>query len=152
MNLDKLYVIIEDSTVQYRKGQEIEEKKIGGLKVVNVYAMPHKTEMKNDLIEVDVHFMTIGVDKAKAEQHRKELISILKDYPDPDRLAGGPSYIELGGVIGDQGSALRLFALGQVLELWTVITPKTLGIVGEEAQKLAGMGMIMISGFKEIKK
>lgn len=38
------------------------------------------------------------------------------------------------------------------LDLWTVITPEALGIVGEEAQKLAGMGMVMISGFEEKKK
>jgi len=80
--------------------------------------------------------------------YRGEIITILKDYPQLERLAGGPSYIEVGGVIGDQGAAFQLFALGEVLGLWKVVTPKILGMDDATARQLAGSGMIMISGFK----
>ena len=76
-------------------------------------------------------------------------MEILRGYPEPERLAGGPSYIEIGGVLGDQQEAFLLFALGKVLGLWSVITPATLGFEGPEADQLAGAGMVNMSGFKE---
>jgi len=148
VNLDKLYEILRETTIQLRKGEEIEERQIGNLHVTEVYAMPHEEEADNGLVKVDCQFIVVGVDKTKAEKSRDELIAILKTYPDPDRLAGGPSYIEVGAEIGDQGAALQLFALGQVLGLWRIITPKTLGIIGVQAEQMAGMGFVMISGFK----
>ena len=148
VNLDKLYEILRETTIQLRKGEEIEERQIGNLHVTEVYAMPHEEEADNGLVKVDCQFIVVGVDKTKAEKSRDELIAILKTYPDPDRLAGGPSYIEVGGEIDDQGAALQLFALGQVLGLWRIITPKTLGIIGVQAEQMAGMGFVMISGFK----
>jgi len=62
-----------------------------------------------------------------------------------ERLAGGPSYIELGGWIGDQGLAMAFMALGNHLGLWEVVTPQTLGIEGEQADQMMGMGFIMIA-------
>jgi len=59
-----------------------------------------------------------------------------------ERLQGGPSYIELGAWIGDQGRAIKLIGLGGALGLWDVITPQTLGVTGDEAGKLMGMGML----------
>jgi hypothetical protein len=110
--------------------------------------MPHKSEAPADLQLVNLHFITVGVDRTKAKDRREELIQLLNEYPQPERLAGGPSYIEVGGVLGDQGTALRLFALGKVLGLWEVITPGKLGIEGPEGDQLAGMGLVMISGYK----
>lgn len=55
------------------------------------------------------------------------------DKPSAERIAGGPSYIEWGGLIGDQGLALRVMACGQEAGLWEVMTPKSLGIT-EQAQ------------------
>ena len=164
MNLDRLYEILRETTIQLRKGAEIEgdpalvkaikdfkgsddlDKLPGG--VAEVYAMPHESEAKDGIVKVDCHFIVVGVDKAKAEKHRDELVAILKTYPMPDRLADGPSYIEVGGEIGDQGAAFQLFALGEVLGLWQVITPEKLGITGPEARQMAGMGFVMMSGFK----
>lgn len=165
MNLDRLYQILQNTTLQFRKGEEIEgdPKLVSAIKnlkegddlnklpggVVHIYAMPHESQATNGSIEkVDLHFIVVGVDKTKAEQHKDELIAILKTYPQPERLAGGPSYIEVGGEIGDQGAALQLFALGKVLGLWDIIIPETLGITGPEANKLAGRGFVMMSGFK----
>lgn len=148
MDLDRLYVILRETTVQLRKGEVVEEKQVGDVKVTEVFAMPHESEASSNLQKVDCIFLTIGVDKEKAEMYREEVVAILKGYPQPERLAGGPSYIEVGGVIGDQGAAFQLFALGEVLGLWRVITPKTLGMDDATARQLAGSGMIMISGFK----
>lgn len=117
------------------------------MKVVEVWAMPHESEAK-DLVKVDCELLVIGVNKGKAEARKAELIEILKTYPRIDRLAGGPSYIEVGAELGDQGAAFMLFALGEVLGLWNVITPKTLGIEGPEARQMAGLGFVMMSGWK----
>lgn len=144
MNLDALYAILGDTTIQLRKGPSVKQDGIA----THIYLMPHVNEAADGLEAVDLEFIVVGVDKAKAEARRVDLISILDSYPAPDRLAGGPSYIEVGGEIGSQGAAFQLFALGHVLGLWTVITPATLGMTGDEARRMAGMGMIMISGYR----
>ena len=149
-NLDRLYQILAETCTQLRKGPVVtSEESGGGMKVITVKAMPHESEWKDgdQFTLVDVHFMRIGVDLTPANERKAELIEILKAYPDPERLAGGPSYIELGGVIGDQGAALTLIALGAALDLWEVLTPATLGITGADADKLAGQGMVNMSGF-----
>lgn len=143
MNLDRLYEILGKTTQQYRKG-EVREDRVG---VTEIYAMPHAEEAPPELEVVDVEFIKIGVDKKAAEQHKDELVEILKDYPRPDRLAQGPSYIEVGGEIGDQGAAFQLFALGKVMGLWDLITPASMGFDGSEARQLAGAGYVMIAGY-----
>jgi len=148
MDINRLHDILQSCTIQLRKGEELVEREQPGLKVTEIYAMPHEDNVRPDLERVDVEFVTIGVDKQRAERHRAELISILNTYPEPERLAGGPSYIEVGAAIGDQGAAFQLFALGKVLGLWDVITPSSLGMSGAEAQAMAGNGFIMITGYK----
>ena len=150
MDTKRLYEIIRETTVQLRKGEAVKEHQVGDVHVTEVFAMPHESQVKENVEKVDCHFIVVGVDKTKAEQHRSELIEILKTYPDPDRLAGGPSYIEVGGVIGDQGAAFQLFAIGQVLGFWKVITPETLGFNSEVGSKMAGNGYVMISGFEVV--
>ncbi len=67
-----------------------------------------------------------------------------------ERMAGGPSYIELGAWIGDQGLALRLIGLGAYARRWEVISPATLGFEpGPEADELAGGGFVMASGLHD---
>ena len=163
MNIDRLYQILRDTTVQLRKGEIFEgtpelveqakngaeELKGGG--VLEVYAMPHESEARSDIEKVDMEFITVGVDRAKAEEHRAELVSILDDWPKDAAapLADGPSYIAVGADIGDQGAAFQLFALGKVLKLWSVITPASFGFSGPEARALAGNGMVMMSGYRK---
>lgn len=161
MDLDRLYRILNETTIQLRKGDVIHGDKplVDAIKagvdhdnlpggVVTFDMMPPVTEAADGLEKVDLEFLVIGVHKAKAEQHRAELISLLNTYPNPERLAGGPSYIEVGGEIGDQGAAFQLFALGKVLGLWDVITPSLFGMKGEEAKEAAGRGFIMMTGYK----
>jgi hypothetical protein len=147
MNLNRLYEILRHTTVQLRKGDVVSEQQVGPVKVIQIDAMPHESEALPSLELVDMEFLTIGVDKVEAAKHKAELISILDTYPHPERLAGGPSYIEVGAEIGDQGAAFQLFALGKVLDLWGIITPRTLGFDGEQAKAMAVSGFIMMSGY-----
>ena len=151
MNLKKLYEILNETTVQLRKGEIIKESEpIGHVRVIHIDAMPHEKEIDNDVVEkIDMEFLIIGVNKSAAEKNRAELISLLDDYPEPDRLAAGPSYIEVGAVVGDQGAAFQLFALGKVLGLWGVVTPSRLGLKGQDAIDAAGRGYIMITGYRK---
>lgn len=144
MNLSKLYKILADCTVQIRKGEIVTQET--GVTTINM--MPSAGEVREGLVHVDLEFLIVGVDAAKAEFYRPDIIVLLNSYPQPKRLAGGPSYIEVGGVIGSQGAAFQLFALGQVLNLWKVITPASLGLKGAEARRMAGAGFIMTDGYK----
>lgn len=111
--------------------------------------MPKNDDPAFDSFEkVDLHFVTVAVDKAAAEAERANLIALLDQWPEPDLLAGGPSYIGVGGVLGDQGAAFELFALGKVLGIWDVITPEVFGFTGEEARDVAGKGLILITGYR----
>lgn len=148
MNLLRLHEILGETTVELRKAAEVvENEPKNGVRVMEIYAMPHESEATPDLEKVDVEFLVIGVKREAAERHRAELIEILNAYPQPDRLKEGPSYIEVGAQIGSQGAAFRLFALGKVLGLWKVFTPALLGVTGEQARRMAGSGFVMMSGY-----
>ena len=154
MDLDRLHEIIRETTSEFRKGAVV-EKSVGlspsGLEVTKTefWGMPHVDDAPDDLVQVDVVFEVIGVAVDKARARRDELIAILDAYPSLDRLRGGPSYIEVGAEVGGQGAALRLFALGEVLGLWEVITPQKVGITVEAtAREMAGVGFVMISGYR----
>ena len=164
--MNKIYEIIRDTCQEYRNGADViingepatqEQKELlwnnpnefgnvtGG--VVEIFDMLSTEVAPKNLVLVDLVFISVGVNKEKAEAKKNDLIEWLKNYPEPERLAEGPSYIELGATIGDQQTALCLIALGDVLGLWKAITPMTLGIVGDQAKELAGKGLIMLSGF-----
>lgn len=121
--IDDLVTIIKRSTVMVRKDELV--------------AMPM----------VDVHFFSVGI-TSDAEGLRDDLCKALAGFPSPERLASGPSYIELGGELGDQGFALRLIGLGAHLGLWQAITPALWGITGSVADQMAGGGMVMMSGYR----
>lgn len=159
--MKSIYEILGETCRQLRKGEVLEgdpamvkwaegdptEPAPGG--VLEVFDMPPETDPAFDGFEkVDLFFVTIAVDKAKAEDCRADLIAYLDAFPDKAMLAGGPSYIAIGGVLGDQGLAFELFALGKVLGLWTIITPERMGATGETAQRMAGAGYIMASGYR----
>jgi len=54
------------------------------------------------------------------------------------------SYLEIGGMLGDQGAALQAMALGALLGVWQLLTPATFGFEGEQAMELAGRGMVTV--------
>lgn len=95
----------------------------------------------------------------KADASKDEFLSVLREVTQPragvfndvspERLQDGPSYIEMGGWLGDQQRALIFMALGEHHGVWQVVTPMTLGFDrgDDEAKRMAGMGMVMIAGF-----
>lgn len=143
MDTAALYEILAETTTAFRNGSAIHEE--GGA----FYFMPHVSQAAPELDLVDVHFLTVGVDKEKAAARRDAFIDILAHWPDRASLAAGPSYIAVGADIGDQQAALQMFALGHSLGLWQIITPKSLYLHGMEAEAAAGRGYIMISGWRE---
>jgi len=104
---------------------------------------------------VNVHFFKVALKdpNANIEALATELKDLIKrhkgEFNDETLLDGKEhSYIHVGGYIGDQGNALTLMGLGELLNLWNVLTPhKMLGdlIDDELSNKLAGMGMISIN-------
>lgn len=149
MNMDRLYEILRECTIQLRTGKPFVQEDHPGLTVITINLSPHESEARPDLEKVDLILLTVGVDKERAEQRKTELIGMLRDWPDEDMLARGPSYIHLGGVMGDQGTAFQLMAMGKVLNLWDIITGETMGADRDRAIELAGLGWVMISGFRE---
>jgi hypothetical protein len=133
--------ILEETCGGFRKGEQIEGN--------HFYGFPHVStvEDRGDTVLVDCHFIKVGVLKQKAEEVKAELIEILNQYPYLERLKNGISYIELGAVLGSQDRAFELLALGEVTHLWRVVTPATMGVTGETADNMAGMGFILESGY-----
>ena len=148
MDLDLLYKILNETTCQLRKGPMVEKTKEGSLETTHVYFMPDEKEAPENITKVDMHFIIVGVDKEKAEKRKDDLVNLLQDYPDMEAFKGESSYIPVGANIGDQGAAFQLFALGEVLDLWGVITPERMGFKGEMGDMLASRGMITMTGFK----
>lgn len=57
------------------------------------------------------------------------------------------SYLELGGWVGDQGTALVLMGLGHLLGIWKLMTPRSvLGslLSDEHVMDMAGSGLITV--------
>ena len=124
MDTQTLYNLIQDSTRVYRKGEAVESRQVGTVNVVELFGYDHtsKAPTADNFDKVDMIFVDVVVDRARAEQHKADLTKILKDYPQPERLAGGPSYIELAPNLKmEQESALRLMALGKTLGLWDIM-------------------------------
>jgi hypothetical protein len=158
----KMYRILNETTRQARKGEVFtgtpamvdwaknagdETPAPGG--VLEVFAMPSAADpMFKDSELVDLHFIQIAVDRHAAEKSRADFVALLDSWPEPAELAGGPSYLAAGGTLGDQGAAFQMFALGEALGLWSVITPERLGFSGAEANQMACMGFVMCSGYR----
>lgn len=96
-----------------------------------------------------IFFKVAAVNEPKAEE-LKQLVQINREGEfNGVNLFDGKEhgYIELGGWIGDQGMALVLMGLGNVLGLWKLLTPHT--ILGKDcpedlAMKMAGQGYVTI--------
>ena len=152
MNVETIHLILHKCCIALRKGEAVvTEAPVNGVQVTHMFAMPHESEALPEVKKVDVHFITIGVDLVEAAKHKDALVAELEKWPN-DRLTHGPSYIEVGAELGSQDAALGLFGLGEALDLWKVITPKTMHVEGPQADVLAGQGFVMISGFRGLGK
>lgn len=142
--------LITEQTLPFRKGEEVRVEQKDGITVVNIDGFP-PSPIQGKL--VDVHFIQVGFTEASADKAaflkatQEALSPGAGEFADMDAatLAQGPSYITLGGWLGDQTQALLFMALCCHHEVGTVITPATLGITEpEEADVLAGRGMVMV--------
>lgn len=149
MNIERMAQILEECCTQFRKGPMVVEGRIGAVRTVDIYAMEAVENAPASMEKVDVEFLVIGVDREKAMARKAELCDLLKEYPDLNRLAEGPGYIEVGGALGSQDLALQLFAVGKVMGMWEVITPAKMGFEGTEAREMAGLGFLMITGWRK---
>jgi hypothetical protein len=106
---------------------------------------------------IDVHFFGVVCSEDFDKEHFRSLFQAFVDAGEgefgttitKDDVKGGPSYITWGAWVGDQTAALMLMGAGQYAGMWEVVTPGKLGITGEKADELAGLGLVMTSGWKE---
>lgn len=148
--LERLAAVVRQQTVGYRKGEIVTTTEVSDdLTVVVVDAFP-ATPDRGRL--VDVHFLNVGFTEAAAD--RQAFVDAFEAAIAGDgqgeyvalnlkAFQSGPSYIAIGGWIGDQSLALHLMALVEFHGLGKVITPATLGVEGDAADALAGNGYVM---------
>lgn len=95
-----------------------------------------------------VFFSVLANPDAEAETLRALIASHKGPFGDVDVFDGKDhSYIELGGWLGDQGTALDLIGLGTQLKLWTLLSPRTVfkdAMTDELEQQMAGSGYISL--------
>ena len=94
----------------------------------------------------DVVFFKVRLVGEPSKEELKSLISgHAGDYPEVNILDGKEhNYLEVGAWIGDQGMALTLMGMGDLLGLWRLFTPRSLGLPEELVSQMAGVGMVTI--------
>lgn len=143
---------VRRSTTVYRKGDIITEDFIGAMRVITVDAFPALPE--GATTTVDCHFVTIGFTEALAELSHEEFYAAIEAATDgvfspAPTWSSGPSYIAIGGWIGDQTDAFRFMACVQAHGLGKIIVPAMLGVTDPDlADQMAGSGYVMITGIK----
>lgn len=94
---------------------------------------------------VDLFFFEVAKRNNPSADTLRQLIKEHKgEFINVDPLDGNEhNYIELGAWIGDQGLAIELMGLGELLGLWRVFTPKKLPFLPQELQQqMARSGMV----------
>jgi hypothetical protein len=96
---------------------------------------------------VELHFMTVEVDVAKAQAHGVAFLGFLADSrairPMSSQAEMFTSYTDIGGAVGDQWLGLQAMAAGEALGLWKVYSPADAGYEGADANAIAGAGGVM---------
>lgn len=96
---------------------------------------------------VNCGYMYVGVHKECARERKYAFVKWIGRNLGPDFLKSpsiSMNYKKLGEAIGSDQGALATFAFGEVLELWHVVTPQSLGIREEEAIVQAEAGGVFI--------
>lgn len=150
MTLDTIIEYVQSATTVYRKGDVVTQQQEGGMRVVTVDAFP---ELPPGSKVVDCHFVWVGFTEAFTTMTADELYQAITDTEagmfrsmGPQSWANGPSYIEIGGWIGDQTLAFQFMACCVAHGLANhVITPTLLGFDETQADQLAGAGLVLLS-------
>lgn len=151
----RLLQYVKSATVLYRKGEVVKETDVGPVHVVRIDNFPALPQGLTTT--VDCHFVHVGFTEALAQwDHQEFYDAVIKAELGFFRNMGignweaGPSYIEIGGWIGDQSDAFRFMGCAQAHGLAEVITPARLHITDEEkAEYMAGMGYVLLTGLKD---
>ena len=126
---------------------EVTHTQHGAVKVTTINAYP---EAPPQAVRADVHFVLVAPTEVfpSAEDLTAAVRGALGpgEFSDMDAatLSGGPSYITLGGWLGSQDLALMLIGAVELAGIAKAITPTLLGMTGETADQMAGMGMVML--------
>lgn len=116
----------------------------------------HVEKSQPDGHTVDVQFFKVALKTpiltdADKEVMQKNFIQLVKDhkgiYNETDLFDGNEhNFVEIGGWIGNQGIALELMGMGELLGIWKVITPDRLApdFSEETRSMLAEAGYISI--------
>jgi hypothetical protein len=138
---------------------EVSQHEEGGVTVVEVMGFPETPEHVEhgmfsqtppDVARANVHFVEIAPTMNFPD--REELIAAVRGAlgegewatMSAEDLAGGPSYIALGGWLGSQDLALMLIGAVELAGIAKAITPAALGMEGEMANTMAGNGFVML--------
>lgn len=73
----RLHAILVDCTRQYRLHEKMVERDVGGMHVVTYEALPRASEAPPEHTVVNCTLLKVGVDREKAEAHRKELRQLI---------------------------------------------------------------------------
>jgi len=143
---------------------EVSQRQVGEVTVTEVMGFPEApesavhetfTEGAPDQARANVHFVEIAPTADFPD--REELIAAVRAAlgegefgvtMTADDLAGGPSYINLGGWLGSQDLGLMLIGAVELAGIAAAITPEALGMTGASADVLAGNGLIMLGPTK----
>lgn len=99
----------------------------------------------------DVAFFKVKiVGEPKAEELKSLIAAHSGVFANVDLLDGKEhNYQEIGGWIGDQGLALMLMGLGELVGLWKLLTPRSLlgnDLPDDLVKQMAGAGFVAIQG------
>ena len=102
-----------------------------------------------------VFFELIGVNNPDSDKLTQLIKEHVGSFNEVDLFDGKEhGYIEIGGWIGDQGLALMLMGLGVRLGLWSLLSPKMLGLDSSDelSKKMVGLGYLSIKNEKVSEK
>ncbi len=113
------------------------------------YVKNHTIRNKNG--SVDMYFFKVNaVNNPDAQTFIRLTKEHQGEFNEVDPFDGREhNFIELGGWIGDQSTALSYMALGQMLGLWKIFQPNLIVDKNKHnweqiADQLAGLGMVVI--------
>jgi hypothetical protein len=138
---------------------EVSQHQVGNIPVVEIMGFPETPEHVEhsefsqtppDVARANVHFVEIAPTMLFPD--REELIAAVRGAlgqgewatMTAEDLAGGPSYIALGGWLGSQDLALMLIGAVELAGIAKAVTPEVLGLTGEMAHTMAGNGFVML--------
>ena len=134
--------------IERRAGEpEVSVSESSGMVVAEVKAYP---EAPANAVRADVHFVVIAPTEGFPDPDI--LVQTVRNAAGPgefgevslEALAGGPSYITLGGWLGSQDLALMLIGAVELAGIADAVTPGLLGLTGDRADQMAGMGFVML--------